>query len=113
MFCLGKEVSLDFFRVHYLMTQEICPINKVTRKVWAVKQEVEIKYEFIPQLQMSNDSGQHWVRSGRPHGDYGLCSLGELDGKRIEWKLLSRVWLFVTPWSSQSMEFSRPEYWSG
>ena len=28
-------------------------------------------------------------------------------------KLLSRVQLFVTPWTKQSMEFSRPEYWSG
>ena len=29
------------------------------------------------------------------------------------WKLLSCVWLFVTPWTIQSMEFSRHEYWSG
>ena len=28
------------------------------------------------------------------------------------WKSLSRVQLFVTPWTIQSMEFSRPEYWS-
>ena len=28
-------------------------------------------------------------------------------------KLLSRVQLFVTPWTTQPMEFSRPEYWSG
>ena len=28
-------------------------------------------------------------------------------------KLLSRVRLFATPWMIQSMEFSRPEYWSG
>ena len=26
------------------------------------------------------------------------------------WKSLSCVWLFVTPWTIQSMEFSRPEY---
>ena len=25
----------------------------------------------------------------------------------------SRVRLFETPWTIQSMEFSRPEYWSG
>ena len=30
-----------------------------------------------------------------------------------KWKLLSRVRLFVTLWTIQSMEFSRPEYWSG
>ena len=30
-----------------------------------------------------------------------------------KWKLLSLVWLFVTPWTIQSMELFRPEYWSG
>ena len=29
------------------------------------------------------------------------------------WKSLSHVRLFVTPWTIQSMAFSRPEYWSG
>ena len=28
-------------------------------------------------------------------------------------KLFSCVWLFATPWTIQSMEFSRPEYWNG
>ena len=28
-------------------------------------------------------------------------------------KSLISVWLFVTPWTILSMEFSRPEYWSG
>ena len=28
-------------------------------------------------------------------------------------KWLSRVRLFVTPWTTESMEFSRPEHWSG
>ena len=30
-----------------------------------------------------------------------------------KWKSFSRVWFFATPWTIQSMEFSRPEYWSG
>ena len=29
-------------------------------------------------------------------------------GKLCEWKSLSRVWLFLTPWTIQTMEFSRP-----
>ena len=29
-----------------------------------------------------------------------------------KWKWLSHAWLFVTPWTIQSVEFSRPEYWS-
>ena len=36
-----------------------------------------------------------------------------LQGKEWKWKLLSHDQLFVTPWAIQSMEFSRPEYWSG
>ena len=28
-------------------------------------------------------------------------------------QLLSPMWLFSTPWTVQSMEFSRPEYWNG
>ena len=28
-----------------------------------------------------------------------------------KWKSLSRVWFFGTPWTIQSIEFSRPEYW--
>ena len=30
-----------------------------------------------------------------------------------EGKAFSCVLLFVTPWTIQSMEFSRPKYWSG
>ena len=49
------------------------------------------------------------------------CGLGHgecLVGPVSKWKSLSRVQLFVTPWShglpgSSSMEFSRQEYWSG
>ena len=37
---------------------------------------------------------------------------GYLQGKYEKLKLLSRV-LFAFPWTIQSMEFSRPEYWSG
>ena len=34
-------------------------------------------------------------------------------GTLSEWKSLSHVQLFATPWTIQSMEFSRPEHWSG
>ena len=33
--------------------------------------------------------------------------------KKWKWKPLRCVQLFVTPWTIQSMKFSRPEYWSG
>ena len=31
----------------------------------------------------------------------------------VKWKSINRVQVFATPWTIQSMEFSRPEYWSG
>ena len=41
-------------------------------------------------------------------------SLSDLDsGLWFMWKSLSRVQLFATPWTIQSTEFSRQEYWSG
>ena len=33
--------------------------------------------------------------------------------KEKKWKSLSCVWSFATPWTVQSMKFSRAEYWSG
>ena len=38
--------------------------------------------------------------------------LGKPRIKEWKWKSLSCVQLLVTPWTIQSMEFSRPEYWS-
>ena len=32
---------------------------------------------------------------------------------KLKWKSVSRVRLFATPWTIQSVEFSRPECWSG
>ena len=41
------------------------------------------------------------------------AQLGEQGRSEVKLKSLSRVQLFATPWTIQSMEFSRPEYWSG
>jgi len=43
------------------------------------------------------------------HKSIGCISYPKLS----EWKSLSHVRLFATPWTIQSVEFSRPEYWSG
>ena len=54
--------------------------------------------------------GSPWPR------DWTSISYVSCTGKQppeVKWKLLSHVWLFVTPWTTQSMKFSRPEYWSG
>ena len=46
-----------------------------------------------------------------------LCFIIEFLLSYIKWDSCeseshSHVWLFATPWTIQSMEFSRPEYWS-
>ena len=38
--------------------------------------------------------------------------VGEMETK-VKWKSLNHVRLFATPWTIQSIEFSRPEYWGG
>ena len=37
----------------------------------------------------------------------------EVKWSEVKWKSLSGIQLFATPWAIQSMELSRPEYWSG
>ena len=41
------------------------------------------------------------------------CTFCPVWHPEVKWKSLSRVRLFATPWTIQSLEFSRPEYWSG
>ena len=57
------------------------------------------------------------VRTQVLHTLDGHSGMGLLDRVVMtlssEWKSLSRVQLFVTPWTVQSMEISRPEYWRG
>ena len=50
--------------------------------------------------------------SGPPAQARGLTD-GQYKPSLWKWKSLSHVQLFATPRTIQSMEFSRPEYWSG
>ena len=56
-------------------------------------------------------------RSWMLHGMAGKKKKSAILGKgfwaSLDSKGLRRVRLFVTPWTIQSMELSRPEYWSG
>ena len=55
--------------------------------------------------------GEHNPAQNTFHAEQLLPTLLESESEIR--KSLSRVWLFVTQWTIQSMEFSRPEYWSG
>ena len=50
---------------------------------------------------------------GRFYKDLTLWKRSRLNNICESWKSLSCVRFFATPWTLQSMEFSRPEYWSG
>ena len=64
------------------------------------------------------NSGRQW-RTGKPDllqfmGSQRVGHDLETEQQQMnEWKLLSRVQLFATPWTIQSLEFSTPEYWRG
>jgi len=57
-----------------------------------------------------------YVISGFETSEFEICfeiiNTNIITGWKWKCKVLSRVRLFVTPWIIQSMEFSRPEYWS-
>ena len=44
---------------------------------------------------------------------FPLSFCGNSESCLLQWKLLSCVRLFATSWTIQSIEFSRPEHWSG
>ena len=88
----------------------------------------ELHWEIAPEVYSGLPWAFSWVLSGyacekttqawrknKPKeaeettGTY-CTAMNERKGK---WKLLSHVQLFATPWTIQSMKFSRPEYWSG
>ena len=56
--------------------------------------------------------GQGWVL-GLVSVCWGVSKPPMLKDSVVKWKLLSCVRLFATPRTIQSMEFSRPKYWSG
>ena len=63
----------------------------------------EVPYACVLKAPQTLFSMPHWL-------DLGICPF--LDQSLRKWKSLSRVRLFATSSTIQSMEFSRPEYWS-
>ena len=69
--------------------------------------ESSLSYSFLVvtlELLIRKTSREQFIR----YHNKPLTILTEVKGK-----LLSPVGLSETPWTIQSMEFSRPEYWSG
>ena len=83
------------FRSEEMDSHSLSPVFKL---VWKVLSQVDGGYPWYDVMKMTL-----WLC------DFPTQSLYESE----KWKLFSGVWLFVTPRTIKSMEFSRPEYWSG
>ena len=76
------------------------PQPKPVRTVTPGKQQAPLSPVSLPCM---NQNAGH-------QGSINKCCFGQ---RVSEWKSLSRVWVFATPWTIQSVEFSRPEHWNG
>ena len=81
------------------------------RLLWGILQAKLLEWIAIP-----SSRGYSWLRDWTwvscTAGRFFTISATREDHDAVKWKSPSRVWLFVTQWTTQSMEFSRPEYWS-
>ena len=121
----GSGVILGVHKQPYLvifLRPSLSRISLVLSRSWGSPVGSEGWEGFVhPVLKgVSLDSTQIWGqaagRQGRGKINKGSpCRLGQqvVSLERKEWKSLSRVWLFATPWTIQSMESPGPESWSG
>ena len=86
-----------------LLTKESLKFLQKASKIEAVSNYLTIKQIFIRYTPRFNSAHRRATKIKQQ--DFTLES--------SMWKLLSHVWLCETPWTIQSTEFSRPEYWSG
>ena len=73
---------------------------------WRFLRAVTSLVSFILALLFLHWCGEGQIAITKPIS--GGCIVGE-----VKYKLLSRVQPFATPWTVQSVGFSRPEHWSG
>ena len=103
-----------------LVDPPACLSHTRPRALWVLPMALLFKAVFWTEHRVNAESCT-WTHSwrscmGQAHCLAWLCTPhgpGTQWSEARKWKLLSRVQLFATPWTIQSMEFSRPEYWSG
>ena len=102
-----------------------CCVTWTSMGLWSLSHLGKLHYfwpvTFTPSLFLLSFLGSnlHNFRFIFSHSSLKLCSFRFFQFCFLctlfwkwKWKSLSRVWLFATPWTIQSMEFSRSEYWS-
>ena len=82
-------------------THNLHPINLLHQSLSSMKSKFIVLF-----MNLSRVNCSHEIKRRLFPGRKSVTNLWK-------WKSLSRVWLFATAWTIQSMELSRPEYWSG
>ena len=85
-------------------------IIAVTLIAFIVRKAHSVYVSHMNNIFSNNDRHQIMFSNDDKHK---IISTFKTVWKKWKWKLLSRVRLFATTWTIQSMEFSRPEYWNG
>ena len=91
------------------------PIFWITIKRWEYQTTWPASWEIYiqvkkQQLDMEQQTGSKY---GKEYVKAVYCHPAYLTHMQSQTESLSHVSLFATPWTMQSMEFSRPEYWNG
>ena len=86
------------------------PVYSYRKLFWLTQRSWGMCYQWMG---LGKELIQKQVRTARSYCVPQGTTFSSMWYTMWKWKSLSQVWLFATPWTTQSMEFSRPEYWSG
>ena len=113
-FCENKYMHICTLKKEYIQNYIKLETNSILSESYTTKTKFKNLLPTLqnPEQRLLNKMDDHCVSLGP------LKETNSLKGKWSEVKSLSRVRLFMTPWTvayqaSQTMGFSRQEYWSG
>ena len=118
----AREFQKNIYFIDYTKAFDCVGHNKV----WKILKEMTIPDHLTCLLRNLGAGQEATVRTIHGTTDWFQIGKGVRQGCKLppclfnlhaewkwKWKSLSCVWLFVTPWTMQFIEFSRPEYWNG
>ena len=117
--CLQSFPASGSFQMSQLFTSggasasaSVLPLNFQGWFSLALTGLISLLSKGLSRLLSSTTVWKHQFFSAQPYGP-ALTLVHDYWKNHVKWKSLSHVQLFATPQPLQSMEFSRPEYWSG
>ena len=111
--CFTDIINVSFFFFIYLFFKFYFIFKLYIINVSLSYQKNVNMYHWLNDIQCLTEYNIHFTLNIRLGCVIWPMNVWKFYCPKWKWKLLSRVRLFATPWSIQSMEFSRPEYWHG